>query len=584
MKTTSLNADNQPSNWSGPISGVQTSPGHVAYLIVCLLIGMSPGVRAQSSFTKILTGDIVTDVGNFADRTWGDYNNDGFLDLFVCAYWGGQTNVLYRNNGNGTFTKVTGGDPVADDYGHIGSIWVDYDNDGKLDLFVSSATNGPSSRPNVLFHNNGGGSFTPVNVGSPTNQFGLFGQCAGADYDNDGFLDFFVANDGNWGLTGGKNLFMHNNGDGTFTKITSGAVANDVGVAWNAQFADYDNDGFVDLFVVNNNENGGGGVNFLYHNNRDGSFSRVLTNTVAKDSFANGALCCAWGDYDNDGLQDLFVVANQGGGPNRLYHNDGNGAFTKILSGPMLTPSPGGFSVGCTWGDYDNDGYLDLFVTNFEGRNQLFHNNQNGTFTQVLTGNPVKDGGSGLACALCGWVDYDNDGFLDLLVAIRPDPPIQGIVQSRNLLYHNDGNTNAWLELKLIGTVSNRSAIGAKVRVQATIGGKLVAHFGLGDATNADTVRIEWPSGTVQEFQNVALRQIWTVTEPPRLNAYLTNGAASFFLKGGRGFQYDVQMSTNPVAWQPLGTLTVTNLNGVAPILGTGTPNSIQRFYRAVQH
>jgi hypothetical protein len=186
-------------------------------IVWLLLIGMSLGARAQSSFTKILTGDIVNDVGNFADRGWGDFNNDGFLDLFVCAYWGEQTNVLYRNNGDGTFTKVTGGDPVADAYGHVGSIWSDYDNDGSLDLFVSSATNNPSSRPNRLFHNNGDGTFTAVNVGSPTNQFGLFGQCFGSDYDNDGLLDFWVANDGNWNLTGGKNLLMHNNGDGTFT-------------------------------------------------------------------------------------------------------------------------------------------------------------------------------------------------------------------------------------------------------------------------------------------------------------------------------------------------------------------------------
>jgi hypothetical protein len=600
MKTTNLNADNQPSNLSGPISGSQSCPSRVVNLIVWLLLmGTSTEVRAQSSFKKILTGDIVNDVGNFDDRAWGDYNNDGFLDLFVCNAGPGQTNFLYRNNGNGTFTRITQGDPVADADYHIGSIWGDYDNDGNLDLLVSIGAEAPSARANRLFHNNGDLTFTAVSGGSLSNQFGFFGQGAWADYDNDGLLDLFVTGHGVHD-SGGKNLLMHNNGDGTFTRITAGAVANDTSVGWCGQWVDYDNDGFVDLFIVNNNYNGGGGVNFLYHNNRDGTFSRVLTNTIARDSFANGALCCAWGDYDNDGFQDLFVAAYAGGERNRLYHNNGNGTFTKVLSGPMLVPPTGGYSLGCTWGDYDNDGYLDLFISNGDGRNALFHNNGDGTFTQVLNGALVTDGGPGFTCAICGWVDYDNDGFLDLLVSIYSDT---GLTPSgKNLLYHNNGNSNAWLEVKCVGAVSNRSAIGAKVRVHATIGGKqfwqlreintgaghnsvpLVAHFGLGDATNADLVRIEWPSGTVQEFQNVPLRQIWTVTEPPRLSAYLTNGVASFLLKGGRGFQYDVQMSTNLVHWQPLCTVTVTNLNGVAPILGAGTPNVIQKFYRAVQH
>jgi hypothetical protein len=240
------------------------------------------------------------------------------------------------------------------------------------------------------------------------------------------------------------------------------------------------------------------------------------------------------------------------------------------------------------WGDYDNDGYLDLFMASTPGNDVLYHNNGNGTFTRILTGDPVNDSG-GYSCA---WVDYDNDGFLDLFVTRSS--------ASANLLYHNNGNTNAWLEVKLVGTVANRSAIGAKVRVHATIGGKtfwqlreinsgggwncvpLVVHFGLGDATNVDTLRIEWPSGTVQEFPNVAPKQILTITEPPRLLAATTNGVPEFILKGGRGFQYDIQASTDLAAWSSIGVLTITNLNGTALIVDTNPPALDHRFYRAV--
>jgi enediyne biosynthesis protein E4 len=393
-----------------------------------------------------------------------------------------------------------------------------------------------------------------------------------------------VSNDGNSSDTGGTNLLFHNNGDGTFTKVATGSIVHDIGVGWCALWADYDNDGFDDLLVVNLNPT----RNFLYHNNRDGTFTRVPTtstnNPIATDVWSTGAQCGAWGDYDNDGLPDLYVTDNytSTGQKNRLYHNNGNGTFTNVVS----PPSPAGSLLnGVAWGDYDNDGYLDLFMASAPGNNALYHNNGDGTFTRILTGDPVNHTG----CFSCAWVDYDNDGFLDLFVT-----------GTTNLLYHNNGNTNAWLEVKLVGTVSNRSAIGAKVRVHATIGGKtfwqmreintgggwnsvpLVAHFGLGDATSADIVRIEWPSGLVQEFQNVAAKQILTYTEPPRLLATSTGGAPQFSLKGGRGFQYEVDSSPDLLTWSPIGSLTITNLNGIAQIIDTNPPASDQRFYRAV--
>jgi hypothetical protein len=561
-------------------------------LIVIFLIVLAASrttVPAQTTFTKIILDDL-----GATGCAWGDVNNDGFLDLFLTEYAG--TNVFYLNNTNGTFTKITQGEPVAAADYHVECAWGDYDNDGHLDLLVAAGVFASTARNNLLYHNNGDATLSLVSGGSVTNQLGFFGVCAWADYDNDGFLDFFVGNQGDSNGSQGKAMLFHNNGDGTFTRITEGAVVNDLSRAFGVQWADYDNDGFMDLLVINNFmnfTNFEGGLNFLYRNNRDGTFTRVLTNDVATDRENAVALCGAWGDYDNDGFQDLFLTGGDGEGENLFYHNDVGGSFTKITSGPMLSIPLGVSARGCAWGDFDNDGYLDLFVTYVGQNNALFHNNQDGTFSEVLSGDPVNDGNANIA----SWVDYDNDGFLDLFTSISPDPDSPS---QQSVLYHNGGNSNGWLEVKCVGTVANRSAIGTKVRVKATIGGKtlwqlreinhgggnntvpLVTHFGLGDATVVDTVRIEWPSGTVQEFHNVAPKQIWTITEPPRLSATVMKSVPQFTLKGGRGFQYQIDASTNLTAWSSIGTLTITNLNGTAAIIDTNAPASDLKFYRAV--
>jgi hypothetical protein len=553
--------------------------------------------RAQTTFTRVATGDIVNDTGSgsgFTGAAWCDFKSDGFLDLFVCDY--GGVNALYRNNGAGAFSKVTGGDPVQDVDYHAGCAVGDFDNDGFPDLVVGVGVAAPAARHCLLYHNNGDGTFSPVSGGSVTNQSGYFLACAWADYDNDGFLDLVISDTGR-NVNGGTNLLFHNNGDGTFAKVTSGPLAKDVGVGWGVLWADYDNDGLMDLLIINI----AGFKNALYHNDGNGSFTRILTNSIGSDAWPDGANGAAWGDYDNDGLLDLFVT-DRGGNRNRLYHNNGNGGFTNVNSGPMLVPPGGGSSSGCAWGDYDNDGYLDLFVTSYVGRNGLFHNNGDGTFAQVLVGDPVTDGGPGISDKGCSWVDYDNDGFLDLFVTrsgLAPDG--NDTVPLSNRLYHNNGNSNAWIVVKLIGTVSNRSAIGARVRARATIGAKtfwqlreingagddhvgpLVAHFGLGHATNVEVLRIEWPSGAVQEFQNVAARQILTIIEPPRLVPGITNAVPVFSLKGGRGFQYELQASADLAAWAPISTVTITNLSGTASIVDTNAPGSAHRFYRAVQ-
>jgi hypothetical protein len=550
-------------------------------LALAMMAAVNNGFGQSVTFTKITTGPIATNHGVFASAAWADFRNSGLLDLFVCNYGGDRTNDFYRNNGDGTFTRIMEGDAVRDAAYHIVPAVGDYDNDGYPDLFISQGIQGPTPEPNVLYHNNGDGTFTFTGNVGVTNVTGFFNASSAVDYDNDGFVDFFVP-----GINAPGVLF-HNNGNGTFSRPASviNNVQNNHSVAW----ADYDGDGYMDLVIPGN------GNNFLYRNNGNGNFT-AGGGPIAADVWSDNPWGLAWGDYDNDGRLDLFVTGMTA--TNRLYHNDGNGIFSRITSAPMLRPPSGGGYRACAWGDYDNDGYLDLFMGGYNATNALFHNNGDGTFTKVLSGAPVQEGKDGIYCNACGWADYDNDGFLDLLVTRAPADSST----TTNWLYHNNGNSNAWLEVKLVSTVANRSAIGAKVHVHATIGGKtfwqlreinstdgrwiqpLVAHFGLGDATNVDVSRIEWPSGTVQEFQNVAAKQILTIIEPPRLLAGTAGGVPQFSLKGGRGFQYEIDSSPDLSAWSSIGVLTVTNLNGIGQIVDTNPPALDHRFYRAVSH
>src|SRR5206468_516040 len=221
---------------------------------------------------------------------------------------------------------------------------------------------------------------------------------------------------------------------------------NSRGSAW----GDYDNDGFLDLFVSNEQ----GQNNFLFHNNGDGTFGKIVSGSIVNDGGASYG--CAWGDYDNDGFLDLFVA--------NLYHNDGNGAFTAITNGAIVNDVD--YSWSPAWVDYDNDGFLDLFVANGPasgaGQNDfLYRNNGDGTFTRITTGSIVNDNASGDGCA---WGDYNNDGFVDLFVS--------NLNGQNNLLYRNDGNSNNWLTVRCIGQRSNRSGIGTKVRLKTEVNGQ----------------------------------------------------------------------------------------------------------------
>jgi hypothetical protein len=416
-------------NMNISLAAARVCPGPcLALLVFTLLCGQT--VRGQDSFTRIISGPAVSGIDSTI-LAWGDFNNDGFQDLFVARRSG--PSLLYSNNGNGTFSQLAAA-PIGTDTGLcIGASWGDYDNDGFLDLFAGVNNSGND----WLYHNNAQGGFTKVTTGAIVNSGGNANNCSWADYDNDGWLDLFVANSDQ------NDFLYHNNGDGTFTRILTNAIALKTGNSQGGSWADYDNDGWPDLFVSRVNE-----PNLLYHNEGAGVFTSVTNGLIVHDvSVGQGT---SWGDYDNDGYLDLFVVNPNA--RNFLYHNNGDGTFNKITNGPIVTDiATGG---GCGWADYDNDGYLDLFVANRRGVNFLYHNSGDRTFTRITTGIVPTDAADAVSGA---WADYDNDGFPDLFVT--------EINSFNNRLYRNNGNTNAWLTLKLEGRLSNRTAIGAKVRV-----------------------------------------------------------------------------------------------------------------------
>ena len=531
---------------------------------------------AQTTFTKITTGPVVSDGGDGQSCAWVDFDNDGDLDLYAsCNHTG--ANLLYRNDGNGVFTRITTGPIVNAGVGSVGTAWADFDNDGLMDLFVSRQDDGPG----LLFRQGTDGVFTKTTLAT-----GFSFGAAWADYDLDGFIDLMVGDRT-------KNLLWHNDGLGHLLAVASTPIVT-VGFRPNITWADYNNDGRPDLFVSTGGTAGSGNGR-LYRNDGQGVFTRITSGPLV--TLTSNSTGLAWADYDNDGFLDVFVCRLDNSFnralPSLLFRNNGDGTFTEIHQGPFINDL--GYGVSCSWGDYDNDGWLDLIVSNYAngGNNRLYHNNGDGTFTRILSGTVANDLGNSSGAV---WGDYNRDGALDLFIANGT----LGNAEPNDFLYHNDGNTNAWLAVKCIGTVGNRSALGAKIRVKATIAGKtfwqtrelntgdgwsqsaLEAHLGLGNATNAETLRIEWPSGTVQEFQNVASKQLLTITEPSRLSATNSNGALQLSLQGGRGFRYDIQSSSDLKVWSNESTLTITNFNGAIQVAHTNAPVAEQKMFRAI--
>ncbi|NUN99166.1 MAG: VCBS repeat-containing protein [Saprospiraceae bacterium] len=478
-------------------------------LVILFALGAN-SLCAQSLFTQITTGPVVTTPSDSRSVNWADVNGDGFEDLFISnGPTGGQNNVLYLNQGNGTFQAVSGDPIVQDGSPSDGATFADTDNDGDLDAFVVTWYGALN-----YFYRNNGATFTYV-AEAVTGNIGTYSETAAwGDYNNDGFVDVYLTNsDGDK-----RNMLYRNKGDGSFERITAGAWVTEADLSRCVNWVDYDNDGDSDLFVTNESNQ----ANDLFRNDGNGSFTKITTGPLVTS--LRGSMSASWGDVDNDGDFDVFV-ANAGyfqTQNNQLFLNN-NGNFTEVTTGQLVTD--GGCSYGSAFGDVDNDGDLDLAVANgyCNGTivNFLYLNDGEGNFTRATTETLTTPCSFGLAFG-----DYDNDGFLDLAIATCKNA--NASPQPNNLLYHNNGNGNKWLKIKLEGVVSNRAAIGAKIRIKTIAGwqlrdisaqsgyngqNSLIAHFGLGTANSVDSVVVEWPSGIRQYLTQVAPNQQLLVVE-----------------------------------------------------------------------
>jgi hypothetical protein len=531
----------------------------------------------------------------------GDFDNDGRDDIYFLNQHG--KNALYRNKGDGTFEDVTAKAKVAlGDRISVGATFADYDNDGSADLFVTSTRGG-----NVLFRNRGDGTFEDVTATAGVSHVGHSQTPVFFDYDNDGKLDLYVTNTAKWttdvfDFTGGNfegkaslgslmtspveyNILYHNNGNGTFTDVTQSAGLRGRGWAGDVAIFDYDEDGFLDVFVPSMFGRGQ-----LYRNSGHGTFTDVTATTLGKTS--HGAIGTKVFDYDGDGRLDLFVVdmhsdmwmgldkqhksleqAKQAqnrrflspNGPvpsedadfihnqrqmfatqgenydellfgNALYRNLGQGKFTETaITAGLETFWPWGIATG----DYDNDGNEDVFITAGMGYpfyywpNSLMMNKGNGTFQDRASALGVEPPTGGIyqetniagqqaarSSRSAAVADFDGDGRLDVVTNNFNDRPY---------FLANRFPQKNYVEFRLTGTRSNRDAIGAVVRLW--IGNKVMVrevnpaggylsqssravHFGLGDGSKVDRIEIRWPLGTVQTLNNPAINTLIQVREP----------------------------------------------------------------------
>ncbi len=492
-----------------------------------------------------------------------DYNNDGLLDVFLVnsftleGFPSGQspTNHLYRNEGHGKFTDVSREAGVNQFGWGNGICGGDYDNDGYEDLYVTYWG------PNILYHNNGDGTFTNVaaesGVTGPEDEWST--GCTFLDYDRDGHLDLFMASYigfdlrrtpepgqfafcrwkdtpvycGPRGLPYGTAHLYHNRGDGTFEEVTKASGIGSVQdfYAFTAVATDLNGDGWTDIYVACDST-----PSMFFRNNKDGTFSELGTETgIAYNE--NGAeqagMAIAVADYDNDGLLDIIKTNFIGDYPN-VYHNLGKGIFDDVVLPAGLAVNPGYVVWGTGLEDLDNDGWRDVLqVTGhvypeieqidpdetYEGPRLVYRNLGNGKFEDVsdIAGPAVKEHHASHGAA---FGDYDNDGDIDAVVMNMDEPP--------SLLRNDLKNDYHWIALKLQGTRSNRSAIGAIVTIHVgntTQTAPVMSaasflslndhrlHFGLGPAAGVDKVTVKWPSGGTEEFPGATADALYLLVE-----------------------------------------------------------------------
>lgn len=485
-----------------------------------------------------------------------DYDNDGYLDIYfvnsltvdLVKSNGKTMSALYHNNGDGTFSDVSDKAGVGNIRWGMGAAVGDYNNDGYDDIYVTCVG------PNHLFKNNGNGTFTEV-----TDSAGVGDQrwSAGAsfvDYDADGKLDLFVANYvafdfnnlpefgqgrlcqykgipvqcGPRGLPGSGDTLYHNEGNGKFTDVTKKAGVSDpegyygMGVIC----SDFDDDGLVDIYVANDST-----PNFFYHNNGDGSFKELGFSSgtaVNENGSEQGSMGVTVADYDHDGKFDLFIT-NFDDDYNTLYHNDGRNSFTDVSHAARVAAvSLPYVGWGTKFFDYDNDGWVDIFVGNghvypqiptYRQRNFLHRNNRGGTFTELgeQLGAPFLEKRSARGVA---FGDLDNDGDVDIVINNLDGAP--------QLLRNDGGNAGNSVLIKTVGVKSNRDGIGAKVKIVAgdlaqidevRSGDSYISqsdlrlHFGLEKRTKVDLIEVRWPSGLVDKITDTGVNKILTIKE-----------------------------------------------------------------------
>jgi hypothetical protein len=457
--------------------------------------------------------------GAYTGAAWVDADGDGLLDLAIV-----RKPTMFRNLGGGQFAEANAALPSQSNA--LGTTWADYDNDADLDCFLS-ANNGVGNSSS-LYRNDGGFVFTKITTGDIGNHaFNSGWGSAFGDIDDDGYVDLVIAAANGFGGTTHVNRLLYNNGDGSFTNIDSTAVTDSLDAHTVPTWSDYDQDGDIDLFI------GSGEVTVLSPDNlfknvlvESGSwgFERITAAPIATD-LVDGQVW-NWIDYDNDQDLDAYLTNYNAALTNFLYRND-SGTYVRMSAVDVgsIVSAPGQ-ALASVWADFDNDGDVDCVVTNDSGTPcDYFENDGDGTFTEDTTSGLATAAGPHYG-ATAG--DYDRDGDLDLYV--------HGGTATKRLYRNDAAGSNGWVEITLTGAGapggSNLAAIGAKVRLKATIGGAPVwqlrevsaqnsfnsmnmldVHFGLGDATAIDSLVLEWPAGSTQVFVNVAKNGVYAITE-----------------------------------------------------------------------
>ncbi|QIA07699.1 CRTAC1 family protein [Draconibacterium halophilum] len=476
-----------------------------------------------------------------------DFDQDGFIDIYACnGTWrenlssgdkpkNPSHNHLYKNMGNGTFRDVTEQAKVGGPWYGMGITVGDYDNDGFPDIFLSNFGE------NVLLHNNGDGTFTDESESAGVKGGGKFSVGASwLDFDNDGFLDLYVGNylffdpeydyyyapdgfPGPLAYDSQPDILYRNNGDGTFEDVTQAMGIEDLdGRAMGVGIADYNADGFVDIYVANDHT-----VNYLWQNNQGKGFTDVGTMSgtgFSQSGEATVSMSVDFADFNGDGLLDIFISDDT---YCSLYKNLGGNVFSDISYSAGISVASGQF-VGwsSSFLDFDNDGDVDIFKSNGELKHlyghedQLFENIGNDKFEDISVDLSSYFQEENVGRGACTG-DYDNDGDLDIF--------IMNIDGACKFIRNNKGNQNNWIEFSLQGTKSNRDGIGALVSItcgetkqvaqkKSTTGylsqGDPRMHFGVGKSETIDLVEVKWPSGIVQKIANIQTNQILPIIEP----------------------------------------------------------------------